>query len=104
VDYDFARDKLGKPSQLRVCCEAGPCGYALYRQLTEVGVRCDVVAPTLVSVKSGDRVKTDKRDAKKLARLHRAGEHRAGVAWPRLTRVWSQSRLGPPFEYDRRSL
>jgi len=71
--------KLGKPSQLHVCYEAGPCGYALYRQLTELGVRCDVVAPTLVPVKSGDRVKTDKRDAKKLARLHRAGE---------LTAVW----------------
>jgi transposase len=71
--------KLGDPRTLRVCYEAGPCGYVLYWQLTKLGVHCDVVAPTLIPVKSGDRVKTDKRDAKKLARLHRAGE---------LTPVW----------------
>ena len=64
---------------IQVCYEAGPCGYVLYWQLTKLGVHCDVVAPTLVPVKSGDRVKTDKRDAKKLARLYRAGE---------LTPVW----------------
>jgi transposase len=64
---------------LRVCYEAGPCGYVVYWQLTKLGVHCDVVAPTLIPVKSGDRVKTDKRDAKKLARLYRAGE---------LTPVW----------------
>lgn len=64
---------------IRACYEAGPCGYVLYWQLTKLGVHCDVVAPTLIPVKSGDRVKTDKRDAKKLARLHRAGE---------LTAVW----------------
>jgi transposase len=64
---------------IRACYEAGPCGYVLYWQLTKLGIHCDVVAPTLVPVKSGDRVKTDKRDAKKLARLHRAGE---------LTPVW----------------
>jgi transposase len=64
---------------VRACYEAGPCGYVLYWQLTKLGVHCDVVAPTLVPVKSGDRVKTDKRDAQKLARLYRAGE---------LTPVW----------------
>jgi len=64
---------------IRVCYEAGPCGYVVYWQLTKLGVHCDVVAPTLIPVKSGDRVKTDKRDAKKLARLYRAGE---------LTPVW----------------
>ncbi len=64
---------------LRICYEAGPCGYVVYWQLTKLGVHCDVVAPTLIPVKSGDRVKTDKRDAKKLARLYRAGE---------LTPVW----------------
>ncbi len=66
-------------STIRVCYEAGPCGYVVYWQLTKLGVHCDVVAPTLIPVKSGDRVKTDKRDAKKLARLYRAGE---------LTSVW----------------
>jgi len=66
--------KLGKPEQLRVCYEAGPTGYVLYWQLSELGVKCEVVAPTLVPVKAGDRVKTDRRDAEKLARLFRAGE------------------------------
>lgn len=71
--------KLGGPANLRVCYEAGPCGYVLYWQLTSLGVHCEVVAPTLVPVKAGDRVKTDRRDAKKLAGLYRAGE---------LTAVW----------------
>jgi transposase len=47
--------------------EAGPTGYVLYRQLTQLGVACEVIAPTLVPVKAGDRVKTDRRDAEKLA-------------------------------------
>jgi hypothetical protein len=47
--------KLGKPQQLRVCYEAGPTGYVLYWQLTQLGVKCEVVAPTLIPVKSGDR-------------------------------------------------
>lgn len=71
--------KLGDPEAIRACYEAGPCGYVLYWQLSELGVKCDVVAPTLVPVKPGDRVKTDRRDAKKLARGHRAGD---------LTPVW----------------
>jgi transposase len=71
--------KLGKPQQLRVCYEAGPTGYVLYWQLTKLGVRCEVVAPTLIPVKPGDRVKTDRRDAEKLARCYRAGD---------LTPVW----------------
>ena len=71
--------KLGKPEHLRVCYEAGPTGYVLYWQLTQLGVQCEVVAPTLVPVKSGDRVKTDRRDAEKLARCYRAGD---------LTAVW----------------
>ena len=71
--------KLGKPEQLRVCYEAGPTGYVLYWQMSRLGVRCEVVAPTLVPVKPGDRVKTDRRDAVKLARSYRAGD---------LTPVW----------------
>jgi transposase len=59
---------------LEACYEAGPCGYGLYWQLESLGVHCEVVAPTLVPVKSGDRVKTDRRDALKLARCFRAGE------------------------------
>lgn len=72
-------NKLGARERLRICYEAGPTGYVLYRQLTELGVPCAVVAPTLVPVKPGDRVKTDRRDAVKLARSHRSGD---------LTAVW----------------
>lgn len=71
--------KLGDRNQLRVCYEAGPCGYGLFWQLTALGVACEVIAPTLVPVKAGNRVKTDRRDAIKLARCYRAGE---------LTAVW----------------
>ena len=66
--------QLGKLGQLRVCYEAGPTGEVLYWQLSELGVKCEVVAPTLVPVKAGDRVKTDRRDAEKLARSYRAGD------------------------------
>jgi transposase len=71
--------KLGTVDQLRACYEAGPTGYVLYWQLAELGVNCEVIAPTLVPVKAGDRVKTDRRDAERLARSHRSGD---------LTAVW----------------
>ncbi|WP_242355285.1 IS110 family transposase [Anaeromyxobacter sp. SG64] len=60
--------------ELRCCYEAGPCGYEVFRQLEAMGIECEVVAPALIPVKAGDRVKTDRRDATKLARLYRAGE------------------------------
>lgn len=59
---------------LRVAYEAGPCGYAVYRQLQQMGINCEVVAPSLIPTKPGDRVKTDRRDALKLARLLRSGD------------------------------
>lgn len=71
--------KLGPVEQLRACYEAGPTGYVLYWQLTQLGVECSVIAPSLVPVKAGDRVKTDRRDAEKLARSFRSGD---------LTAVW----------------
>jgi transposase len=71
--------KLGPPEQLRACYEAGPTGFVLYWQLSQSGVDCVVVAPSLVPKKPGDRVKTDRRDALKLARCHRNGD---------LTAVW----------------
>lgn len=61
------------PGPVRVCYEAGPCGYALQRQLTADQVSCVVIAPALMPRKPGDRIKTDKRDAQKLADLLRAG-------------------------------
>jgi transposase len=75
--------KLGPAEHLRACYEAGPTGYVLYWQLTQLGVECAVVAPTLVPTlvptKAGDRVKTDRRDALKLARSHGSDD---------LTAVW----------------
>jgi hypothetical protein len=55
--------KLGPVEQLRACYEAGPTGFVLYWQLAQLGVECEVMAPTLVPKKAGDRVKTDRRDA-----------------------------------------
>lgn len=71
--------RLGPPETLRMCYEAGPTGYGVYWTLTALGVRCEVIAPSLVPRKAGDRVKTDRRDAVKLARGYRAGD---------LTPVW----------------
>jgi transposase len=75
--------KLGASSTLRVCYEAGPTGYVLYWQLAKLGIQCEVVAPTLIPKKSGERVKTDRLDAIKLARTYRNGE---------LTSVWIPDR------------
>jgi transposase len=66
--------RLGGPAGLVVCYEAGPCGYDPYRLLSAIGVACDIVAPALVPVAPGARVKTDRRDARRLLVLHRAGE------------------------------
>jgi transposase len=82
------RDHVGKlverlsssGQRLHFCYEAGPFGYGLHRQLTALGHDCIVVAPSLIPMKAGDRVKTDRRDAAMLAKLHRAGE---------LTAVWT---------------
>ena len=62
------------PATLKVCYEAGPTGYRLARLLGSMGIDCQVIAPSLIPTAPGDRVKTDKRDARRLARLHRAGE------------------------------
>jgi transposase len=73
-------ERLEEPgTRLRFCYEAGPCGYGVYRQLTAMGHECIVVAPSLIPRRPGDRIKTDRRDALTLARLHRSGE---------LTAVW----------------
>ncbi|MCF6229959.1 MAG: IS110 family transposase [Gammaproteobacteria bacterium] len=64
---------------LSFCYEAGPCGYEVYRQISQLGHHCSVVAPSLIPLKPGERVKTDRRDSEKLSRLDRAGE---------LTPVW----------------
>lgn len=66
--------RLRKGRELKCCYEAGPCGYVLQRQLAAMGIDCQVIAPSLIPQKPGDRVKTDRRDAAKLARLLRAGE------------------------------
>ena len=61
------------PGPVRMCYEAGPCGYALQRQVTTPRVTCQVIAPALIPRKPGDRIKTNRRDARKLAELFRAG-------------------------------
>ena len=72
--------KLEKPGKrLHFCYEAGPTGYGLYRQLTAMGHACDVIAPSLIPRRAGDRVKTNRRDAIQLAKLLRSGE---------LTPIW----------------
>src|SRR6195952_195504 len=72
--------KIGRGGrELRFCYEAGPCGYGIQRELAAAGHDCVVVAPSLIPRKPGDRIKTDRRDAINLAKLHRAGE---------LTAVW----------------
>src|SRR3954470_9694000 len=65
--------RFDDPGHLRACYEAGPTGYELQRLLARMRVRCDVVAPSLIPKAPGDRVKTDRRDARRLARLHRGG-------------------------------
>ena len=72
--------KIAKPEcELRCCYEAGPCGYRLHRQIIDAGHDCIVIAPARIPRRPSDRVKTDRRDALMLAKLHRAGE---------LTPVW----------------
>jgi transposase len=66
--------KLGEPQHLKICYEAGPTGYPLHRLFLRYGIECDVIAPGLIPQRPGDRVKTDKRDAVRLAQLFRAGE------------------------------
>ncbi len=65
--------RLSPDNEVRFCYEAGPCGYALQRWIQEAGAVCVVVAPSLIPRKPGDRIKTDRRDARKLAELLRAG-------------------------------
>jgi transposase len=66
--------RFAEPGRLRVCYEAGPTGYELARLLHRQGVACQVIAPSLIPRAAGDKVKTDRRDCRRLARLHRAGE------------------------------
>jgi len=68
------RKLVSKGSILHFVYEAGPCGYEIYRHLTVQGFDCMVVAPSMIPKKSGNRIKTDRRDAAELSRLYRAGE------------------------------
>ena len=68
------RLKGNEERTLHVCYEAGPCGFVIARRLKQLRIECTVVAPSLIPKKSGERIKTDKRDAEKLSRLLRAGD------------------------------
>jgi transposase len=72
-------EQIGGPEGLTICYEAGPTGYALSWQRTKIGVECEVVAPSLIPRKPGDKIKTDRRDAEKLALCDQSGT---------LTPVW----------------
>jgi transposase len=74
ISLTKALAKLGKPGELSVCHEAGPCGYGLVRSLRERGYATEVIAPSRVPRRPADRIKTDRRDALLLARLHRSGD------------------------------
>jgi transposase len=67
-------ERLQREGPVAACYEAGVSGYDLYRQITGLGVACQVIAPALTPRRPGQRIKTDKRDARKLVRLFRAGE------------------------------
>jgi transposase len=73
-DTTMLLKKLRKLGRVKCCYEAGPTGFGLQRTLTKAGVECSVVAPSLVPSRSGDRVKTDRRDAARLARFLRSGD------------------------------
>jgi len=73
VEVVRAVKQWSKLGELRLCYEAGACGYVLYRWLEKVGIDCEVIAPSLIPRAPGDRVKTDRRDARQLARLYAAG-------------------------------
>ena len=75
----FVKKLSAKYSELDFCYEAGGCGYGIYRQINDLGHPCMVVAPSKIPIASGDRIKTDRRDAQRLAVLHRSGD---------LTAVW----------------
>ncbi len=72
-DHQAVERAVSRWPRARCCYEAGPTGYGLARYLRSRGIACDVVAPGLVPVRPGDRIKTDPRDARKLARLHAGG-------------------------------
>jgi transposase len=74
ISLTKALSKIGKPSELSVCHEAGPCGYGLFRSLQQKGYAIDVIAPSRVARQPADRIKTDRRDALLLARLLRSAE------------------------------
>jgi transposase len=68
------RKQVSRGFEPRFVYEAGPCGYGIYRHLKQQNIKCMVAAPSLIPKKSGDRIKTDPRDARNLARLYRSGE------------------------------
>jgi len=75
----FLKKLAARFDRVEICYEAGPTGYGLYRQITAFGFTCYVVAPSLIPVRPGERIKTDRRDAERFARLLRVGE---------LTPIW----------------
>ncbi|NGO51108.1 transposase [Mesorhizobium camelthorni] len=98
-------DRLGRSGKpLAFCYEAGPCGYGVYRQLASLGHRCDVVAPSLIPRKPGDRVKTNRRDATMLARLNRKTQTSASARYAALEAGQCRGALVSTMSLDARHL
>ncbi|MGH3357490.1 MAG: IS110 family transposase, partial [Nocardioidaceae bacterium] len=91
--YEHIRSWVERlPGPVAVAYEAGPTGFGLYRSLRSVGIRCEVVAPSMLQKPAGDRVKTDAKDAVHLARLLRLDESRRSRSRPSTRRppgIWS---------------
>jgi transposase len=93
--------RFAEPRTLRACYEAGPTGFELARLLDRMHVRCEVIAPSLIPRAPGDKVKTDRRDCRRLARLHRAGELVAiGIPTPAEEAVRDLCRTGADMVED----
>jgi transposase len=87
--------------EVESCYEAGPCGYALYRELKKAGIKCNVVAPSLIPKGSGDKVKTDRRDARHLAMYQRSGIlHYVAVPGEAAESVRDLARLRESIQHD----
>ncbi len=87
----LVRKLAGRYGKLHFCYDAGPTGYGLYRQIEALGQTCLAVAPALIAKRPGERVKINRPDAERLARLHRAGELTGGGCRMRFTRrcvIW----------------
>ena len=96
--------KYGPPQHVSVVYEAGPTGYGLHRELKRRGYHCEIIAPSLIPRRAGERIKTDRRDCARLAELSRAGELKAiwvpDEAHEAMRNLWERARVGVDFRQN----